>query len=96
VARSPVARVRNETIETQAAVATAAPAPVTAGRPFHPPVDDIVTRPWPRSVLSDDTAGALTVDFGSTSSASPSSLYPFEPRLPESQPIRPSAAEPQR
>lgn len=96
VARSPAARVRNETIETQAAVATAASAPVTAGRPFHPPVDDIVTRPWPRSVLSGDTAGALTVDFGSTSSASPSSLYPFEPRLPESQPIRPSAAEPQR
>ena len=96
VARSPTARVRNETIETQAAVTTAASAPVTAGRPFHPPVDDIVTRPWPRSVLSGDTAGALTVDFGSTSSASPSSLYPFEPRLPESQPIRPSAAEPQR
>lgn len=96
LARSPAARVRNETIETQAAVATAASAPVTAGRPFHPPVDDIVTRPWPRSVLSGDTAGALTVDFGSTSSASPSSLYPFEPRLPESQPIRPSAAEPQR
>jgi len=94
---SPAAPVRNETIEAQAAVAVT-PTPVTAGRPFHPQVDDIVTRPWPRSVLSDDTAGALTVGFGSTSSTSPSpsSLYPFEPRLPESQPIRPSATEPQR
>jgi Meckel syndrome type 1 protein len=94
--RSPAAPVRNETIEAQAAVATVTPTPVTAGRPFHPQVDDIVTRPWPRSVLSGDTAGALTVGFGSASSTSPSSLYPFEPRLPESQPTRPSATEPQR
>jgi Meckel syndrome type 1 protein len=89
------APVRNEATETTTAVASIAPAPVTTGRPFHPPVDDIVTRPWPRSVLSGDNAGALTVGFGSTSSTSPSSLYPFEPRLPESQPARP-AAEPQR
>jgi Meckel syndrome type 1 protein len=95
-ARSPAAPVRNETIQAQATVATVAPAPVTAGRPFHPQVDDIVTRPWPRSVLSGDTAGALTVGFDSASSTSPSSLYPFEPRLPESQPNRPSATEPQR
>jgi hypothetical protein len=94
--RSPAAPVRNETIEAQAAVATVAPTPVTAGSPFHPQADDIVTRPWPRSVLSGDTAGALTVGFGSAASTSPSSLYPFEPRLPESQPIRASAAEPQR
>lgn len=94
-ARRPTAPVRNEAIETATVVARVMPAPVTTGRPFHPPVDDIVTRPWPRSVLSGDSAGALTVGFGSTSSTPSSSLYPFEPRLPESQPVRP-AAEPQR
>ena len=95
VVRRQAAPVRNEADEATTVVASATPAPVTTGRPFHPPVDDIVTRPWPRSVLSGDNAGALTVGFGSTSSTSPSSLYPFEPRLPESQPARP-AAEPQR
>ncbi|KQY51242.1 sigma-E factor negative regulatory protein [Lysobacter sp. Root494] len=93
MARGPAAQARNEAVE---AVAAAAPAPVTTGRPFHPQVDDIVTRPWPRPVLSGDAAGTLTVGFGSTSSNTPSSLYPFEPRLPESQSIRPSATEPQR
>lgn len=91
-ARSPAAPVRSEAIEATVAVASAMPVSETTGRPFHPPVDDIVTRPWPRSVLSGDSAGALTVGFGSTSSTPPSSLYPFEPRLPESQP----AAEQQR
>jgi negative regulator of sigma E activity len=95
VVRRQAAPVRNEADEATTVVASATPAPVTTGRPFHPPVDDIVTRPWPRSVLSGDNAGALTVGFGSTSSTSPSSLYPFEPRLPESQPARP-AAETQR
>jgi len=95
VVRRQAAPVRNEADEATTVVASATPAPVTTGRPFHPPVDDIVTRPWPRSVLSGEKAGALTVGFGSTSSTSPSSLYPFEPRLPESQPARP-AAEPQR
>ena len=95
VVRRQAAPVRNEADEATTVVASATPAPVTTGRPFHPPVDDIVTRPWPRSVLSSENAGALTVGFGSTSSTSPSSLYPFEPRLPESQPARP-AAEPQR
>jgi hypothetical protein len=95
VVRRQAAPVRNEADEATTVVASATSAPVTTGRPFHPPVDDIVTRPWPRSVLSGENAGALTVGFGSTSSTSPSSLYPFEPRLPESQPARP-AAEPQR
>jgi negative regulator of sigma E activity len=104
VARSPraargerrqAAPVRNEANEAATVVAIATSAAVNNGRPFHPPVDDIVTRPWPRSVLSGDSAGALTVGFGSTSSTSPSSLYPFEPRLPESPPARP-VAEPQR
>jgi negative regulator of sigma E activity len=95
VVRRQATPVRNEAIEAATAVASATPTSVTTGRPFHPPVDDIVTRPWPRSVLSGDSGGALTVGFGSTSSTSPSSLYPFEPRLPESQPARP-AAEPQR
>lgn len=93
-ARSAVAPVRNQATESTTAVAAAAP--VTTGRPFHPPIDDIVTRPWPRSVLSDDTAAALTVGFGSSSTASPPSLYPFEPRLPDNPPVRPSTDEPQR
>lgn len=95
-ARRPAAPVRNESAGAATAIASIAPEPVTSGRPFHPPVDDIVTRPWPRAVLSGDSGDALTVGFGSTSSASPSSLYPFEPRLPESQPPRPTVPEPQR
>lgn len=80
--------------EVASAVASAAPAR-TDHQPFHPPADDIVTRPWPRSVLSDGTAaGALTVDF-SSAPASPS-LYPFEPRLQETQAARPQPADPQR
>lgn len=81
--------------EAEMAVATATP--VTGRQPFHPPADDIVTRPWPRAVLTDSTAaGALTVDFGS-GNGSPS-LYPFEPRLPspEPAPATPQATEPQR
>lgn len=93
-ARGAVAPVRDQAVESPTAVAAAAP--VTTGRPFHPPVDDIVTRPWPRSVLAEDTAASLTVGFGSSSTGSPSSLYPFEPRLPDSQPARPSTDEPQR
>lgn len=95
-AHRPAARVRNESAGTATAVASIAPEPVTSGRPFHPPVDDIVTRPWPRAVLSGDSGDALTVGFGSTSSTSPSSLYPFEPRLPERQPPRPTVPAPQR
>ena len=78
----------------QAATAVAAAAPATT-KPFHPPVDDVVTRPWPRAVLSEETAGALTVGLGSAPAASPS-LYPFEPRLPDAQAIRPQSGEPQR
>ena len=66
-------------------------------QPFHPPADEIVTRPWPRSVLSESTAaGAFTVGFGQESAAS-TSLYPFEPRLPQNpQSNRPEPVEPQR
>jgi negative regulator of sigma E activity len=78
------------------ATVVAAVAPGTAHQPFHPPADEIVTRPWPRAVLSDNAAsGALTVGLG-TSSTSPS-FYPFEPRLPsDSEPTRSQATEPQR
>lgn len=66
-------------------------------KPFHPPADEIITRPWPRAVLSDGTAaGALTVGFGSDAQTSPS-FYPFEPRLQsEPQTAAPPPAEPQR
>lgn len=66
-------------------------------KPFHPPVDEIVTRPWPRAVLSDGTAaGALTVGLHSGAQTSPS-FYPFEPRLQsEPQTVAPPPAEPQR
>ncbi|WP_457095794.1 RseA family anti-sigma factor [Lysobacter sp. P5_B9] len=64
-------------------------------RPFHPPVDDIVTRPWPRAVLpAENTAGAVTVGFG-TSAAAPS-FYPFEPRLPPEATAHETVAEPER
>lgn len=81
----------------EAGVAVATATPETGRQPFHPPADDIVTRPWPRAVLTDSAAaGALTVDFGS-GTGSPS-FYPFEPRLPsqEPDPATPQATEPQR
>ncbi|QNP41006.1 sigma-E factor negative regulatory protein [Lysobacter solisilvae (ex Woo and Kim 2020)] len=82
----------------QPATALAAAAQAANRQPFHPPADDIVARPWPRSVLSEaGAAGALTVGFGTGTTTSPS-LYPFEPRLqPESQTTRPpQPVEPQR
>jgi hypothetical protein len=62
-------------------------AAATTRQPFHPPSDEITTRPWPRAVISDAAAaGALTVGFGDSSAPSPS-FYPFEPRpASETQP----------
>lgn len=78
------------------AVAVAATGSVKARQPFHPPADEIVTRPWPRAVLSEGVAaGALTVGFGSSSSAT-SSFYPFEPQLPTETPSPSQTADPQR
>lgn len=81
--------------ETPATVLAASSAPEV--KPFHPPADEIVTRPWPRPVLSDSAAaGALTVGFGSSAQAAPS-FYPFEPRLQsEAPPAAPPPVEPQR
>ncbi|HEY0662740.1 MAG TPA: sigma-E factor negative regulatory protein [Lysobacter sp.] len=51
--------------------------------PFHPHATEITTRPWPRAVLPNaPAAGAFTANYGN---ASPSSFYPFEPRLPASE-----------
>lgn len=84
--------------QTNEPAAVAAAVPAATGQPFHPPADEVVTRPWPRAVLSDSTAaGALTVGFGMNSA--PPSLYPFEPRLPSDaqQAPKPTATdEPQR
>ncbi|GAB3365316.1 sigma-E factor negative regulatory protein [Lysobacter rhizosphaerae] len=86
-----VAPLKSPSDARAAAVATTS----ETARPFHPPVDDIVTRPWPRAVLpADNTAGAVTVGFG-TSAATPS-LYPFEPRLPPEATAPETVAEPQR
>jgi hypothetical protein len=97
-AARPAARmVRNPAVATTTAELAAA-TPPTNRQPFHPPADDIVARPWPRSVLSEaSAAGALTVGFGSGATTSPS-LYPFEPRLQsESQaPPSPQPLEQQR
>ncbi|MFC5569502.1 RseA family anti-sigma factor [Lysobacter yangpyeongensis] len=78
------------------AIAAAAVTLSATGHPFHPRVDDIVTRPWPRSVLSDSAAGGVTVSFGREPTRS-SSFYPFEPRLPaEAESSLPPPADPQR
>jgi len=91
-ARSTPAAVQSPSGARATAVATTAS---ETARPFHPPVDDIVTRPWPRAVLpADNTAGAVTVGFG-TSAATPS-LYPFEPRLPPDATAPETVAEPER
>lgn len=92
--RDVIAPVSSPAGETATVVAAATPA---TGRqqPFHPPTDDIVTRPWPRAVLPGNAAaGALTVDFGESAP----SLYPFEPRLPSQDPslATPQTPDPQR
>ncbi|HJW46110.1 MAG TPA: sigma-E factor negative regulatory protein [Lysobacter sp.] len=74
--------------------AVAASTPETTRQPFHPPSDEITTRPWPRAALPDAVAtGALTVGFGNGSESSPS-FYPFEPRLPVTE--AQATDEPQR
>jgi Meckel syndrome type 1 protein len=77
------------------ATVIAAVEPAATQKPFHPPVDEIATRPWPRAVLPETSEGSLTVGFGATS-APTSSLYPFEPRQLEAAPTKPAVAEPQR
>lgn len=64
--------------------------------PFLPP-GDIVSRPWPRAVLSNyPTANAFNVGFdsrtagaGQAPSPGASSFYPFEPRMMDAQPSAP-------
>lgn len=77
------------------ATVVAAVEPATAQKPFHPPIDEIATRPWPRAVLPETGGGSLTVGFGATSTPT-ASLYPFEPRLPDAAATKPAATEPQR
>lgn len=83
------------------AVATAAPAELPGaatallGDPFATQ-SPVPSRPWPRAVLPQYSAGgALTAGVESTSS---SSFYPFEPRLPppeeDAHTPNPSAAPP--
>jgi negative regulator of sigma E activity len=61
--------------------------------PFHPQAAEITTRPWPRAVLPNaPAAGAFTANYGN---ASPSSFYPFEPRLPASESLPSSDGGPQ-
>lgn len=91
-ARAALRSVRPAADGTDTAVAAVEPA--AAQKPFHPPTDEIATRPWPRAVLSEGS-GNFTVGFGATSSPT-SSLYPFEPRLPEAVATKPAATEPQR
>lgn len=92
--RRSVRSVRNSAPAIASASTTAmAATAVVSHQPFHPPSDEIVTRPWPRAVLPETNAGALTVGFG-TGSQSSSSFYPFEPRLPAAEPQ--SAGDPQR
>ena len=82
---------RAETTRSATDEMVAATASTSDARPFHPSSDDIVTRPWPRAVLPNAAAGAVTVGFGEAQ-ASAQSFYPFEPRLPAEV----QAAEPQR
>jgi len=80
---------------SMADTATVVTEPATAQKPFHPPIDEIATRPWPRAVLPEAGGESFTVGFGATS-APASSLYPFEPRLPHAAATKPAATEPQR
>lgn len=75
-ARRIAAEPRPEVTAAIAAADAATTAP--AHQPFHPPADDVATRPWPRAVLPGAAAaGAFTVGLEATS-PSPS-FYPFEP-----------------
>lgn len=91
-ALSPVRPVRSSVDDAATAVAAAEPA--ATQKPFHPSTDEIATRPWPRSVLPEAGGETLTVGFGAAS-APTSSLYPFEPRLPEPAAPKSAAPEPQ-
>ncbi|GAB3383107.1 sigma-E factor negative regulatory protein [Lysobacter fragariae] len=77
-----------ESVTSVDAAATIAVAP--SHKPFHPPTDEITTRPWPRAVLPDSASGAFTASFGTAPS-----FYPFEPRVP-SEPAPPAQDEPHR
>jgi Meckel syndrome type 1 protein len=92
-ARTVLRSVRPSVDDTATAVAAAEP-PAATQTPFHPSTDDIATRPWPRAVLPE-TGGNFTVGFGATSTPT-SSLYPFEPRLPDAATPKPAVTEPQR
>ena len=67
-----------------------------SSHPFLPP-GEIVSRPWPRAVLSNyPTGNAFNVGFdsrtagaGQAPSPGSSSFYPFEPRLMDAQPSAP-------
>lgn len=62
----------------------AAEAVASASNPFSlSPGQDVVSRPWPRSVLTERPAVAFTASYGggADSDGQRPSFYPFEPRL---------------
>ena len=69
-------------------------AETTTRKPFHPPVDEVATRPWPRAVLPEVAAGGFSVGFDPGVMPA-SSYYPFEPRLPDAAAAKSPATEPQ-
>ena len=105
VPTAPLRRVARATHAAQPPV----PSPINAGtartvaamettetrKPFHPPVDEVATRPWPRAVLPEAAAaGAFSVGFDPGVTPA-SSYYPFEPRLPDAAATKSPATEPQ-
>lgn len=93
VAAADTARRRTRPARVEAQAIAAAPSPVAVAAAL-PPVDPanpfslkrdepIAPRPWPRSVLSGQPAGAFTASYGAAadSGAERPSFYPFEPRL---------------
>lgn len=83
------------TVASIANVATSGLEPESP-HPFLPP-GEIVSRPWPRAVLSNyPTGNAFNVGFdsrtagaGQAPSPGSSSFYPFEPRMMDAQPSTP-------
>lgn len=83
--RAPTRQVAAPAIASAAsatAVAVDDQAQDSTANPFRPQHAEVVSRPWPRAVLSAAPAsGAFTARYGSSTAGSPS-FYPFEPRLP--------------
>lgn len=74
-------------------IIAAAPAAGAAHDPFsNVQINTPAARPWPRAVLPQ-YSGSGAFNAGYSTDRAAQAFYPFEPRLPEGQPVTPPAPE---